>query len=252
MRRGLVFLMLLLPLGAAAKPAPGLTVFAAASLTDALHDIGVLWQAQGHPALVFSFAASSTLARQIEQGAPADIFASADETWMDELAKHHKIDPGTRVDLVGNTLVLAERKATLKPIDLKPGADIIGLLGPGERLAVGDPTHVPAGIYAKQALQKLGLWAALASRLAPAEDVRAALMLVQHGETPAAIVYGTDVKFAPGVGVAGTFPADSHDPIRYPIAATPRGASKDGLAFLTFLHTDDAQVVFRHYGFPPP
>ena len=252
MRAAVLLGLLVLPLPASARVQPGLTIFAAASLSDVMRDVGVAWQGRGHQAPIFVFEASSTLALDIEHGAPAEIFISADEKWMDELAHTGKIDPATRTDLAGNTLVLVERKAKLKPIALKPGADILGLLGPGDRLAVGDPAHVPAGIYARQALEKLGLWAGLSSRLAPAADVRAALALVQHGEAPAAIVYGTDVKFTPGVGVAGTFPADSHDPIRYAIAATPLGATKEGLGFLTFLRTEDAQVVFRHYGFPPP
>jgi molybdate transport system substrate-binding protein len=242
----LALLLVACPLAARAA---GLTVFAAASLTDALTDIGSLWQAKGHKKIVFSFAGSSTLAQQIEHGAPADIFASADELWMDRLAKKHRIDPATRFDIAGNTLVLVTHDR--KKIDLSSAGPLLGLLGADGRLAVADTDHVPAGIYAAQALKKLGLWDALSGRLAPAEDVRSALLLVAHGEAPAGIVYATDVKTTPALSIAATFPDNSHDPIRYPVAAT-RHASPEAADFLAFLRTDDAHVVFLHYGFPPP
>jgi molybdate transport system substrate-binding protein len=231
-------------------PTGTLTIFAAASLTNALQDIGALWTAQGHGKIVFSFAASSTLAKQIESGAPAALFISADEKWMDDLAAHLAIVPGTRADLVGNTLVLVEPAATLKKIDLKPGISLAPVLGLTGRLAVGDPAHVPAGIYAQQSLTKLGLWPALQSRLAPADSVRSALRLVELGEAPAGIVYATDVQISPKLAVAGTFPANSHDPIRYPAAAV--SDTPQARAFLTFLQTQPAQDVFTHYGFTKP
>ncbi len=235
----------------AAHAAPRtLTVFAAASLTDALQDIGTLWTAGGHGRVVFSLAASSTLALQIEHGAPADVFISADEKWMDELAAQRGIVAGTRADLVSNTLVLVEPKATLKPLLLRSGVSLDGVLGAGGRLAVGDPDHVPAGIYAQQALTKLGLWAALRPRLAPADSVRSALRLVEAGEAPAGIVYATDVTASPKLGIAGTFPEDSHDPIRYPVALTAN--TPEGRAFLVFLGSQPAQDVFAHYGFQRP
>jgi molybdate transport system substrate-binding protein len=232
--------------------AAGLTIYAASSLTDAFKDLGKLWAAKGHAPISFNFASSSVLAQQIEHGAQANIFASADELWMDRVQADHRIAPATRADIVANTLVLVEPKATLKPVSIKPGLDLAAILGPGGRLAVGDPAHVPAGIYAAQALRKLGLWESVKSRLAPAENVRSALMLVSAGEAPAGIVYGSDVKVAPGVGVAGTFPAESHDPIRYPAAATSQGGTKEALAFLAFLHTQPAQTVFAQYGFLAP
>jgi molybdate transport system substrate-binding protein len=248
MRRLLAF-FLLVPWSAHAG---GLTVFAAASMTNAMQDIGTLWQAGGHKKVTFSFAASSALALQIEHGAPASLFLSADEKWMDELAKKNVIIAATRTDLVGNSLVLVEPNSTLKPIALKPGAPVLALLGASGRLAVGDPAHVPAGIYAQQALTKLGLWGNLKPRLAPADSVRSALRLVETGEAPAGIVYATDVRITPQLGVAGTFPADSHDPIRYPVALTKSGNTKDGKAFLAFLHSDQARDVFDHYGFTAP
>ena len=247
-------LAMLLCAGAHAAPAktPALSVFAAASLTDAFHDIGTLWTAQGHGPISFNFGASSTLAQQIEHGARAEIFASADELWMDRLTADHFIQAGTRSDFVGNTLVVVEPKASLKPLVIKPGLDLGAYLGPEGRLAVGDPKHVPAGIYAEQALRKLGMWDGLRLHLAPAENVRAALMLVSTGQAPAGIVYATDARAAPGVGVAGVFPEASHAPIRYPAAATTLGNGAEVHGFLDFLHSQAAQDVFAHYGFLPP
>jgi molybdate transport system substrate-binding protein len=249
MHRLLVLLALLVPFTARAED--GLTVFAAASLTDAFTDIGHLWQAQGHR-ITFDFAASSTLASQIEHGAPADIFASADELWMDRLATENRIRRDTRADLLGNSLVLVERRDKVKTIELKRGVSLAGVLGSDGRLAVGDPAHVPAGIYARQALQALGLWQSVEARLAPADSVRSALLLVARGEAPAGVVYGTDARIDPHLAVAGIFPADSHDPIRYPVAITARAKLKEAAAFIAFLHTQPAQDVFLHYGFPPP
>lgn len=245
----LAALLLLLPLTARAA---ALTVFAAASLTNALQDVGNLWMAAGHGKVVFSFASSSTLAVQIEHGAPANLFISADEKWMDDLAAHHHVVAGTRDNLLGNALVLVEPKATLKPVSLRAGASLDAVLGPTGRLAVGDPAHVPAGIYAKQALEKLGLWDGLKSRLAPADSVRSALRLVETGEAPAGIVYATDVKITPTLGVAGTFPPESHLPIIYPAAVVKSGNTPAAREFLAFLHTAPAQDVFRHYGFLSP
>jgi molybdate transport system substrate-binding protein len=256
------FLTLLATLPAAAKPAKKaplpatapatLTVFAAASLTNAMQDIGNLWTAAGHGKVTFSFAASSTLAQQIEHGAPVGVFISADEKWMDDLAAHQGVAAGTRRDLLGNSLVLVEPKASLKPIRLGPGVSLEPILGVSGRLAVGDPAHVPAGIYARQALTKLGLWPVLEHRLAPADSVRSALRLVELGEAPAGIVYATDVKVTPTLGAAGTFPPDSHDPIRYPAAVVASGDTPAARQFLDFLGSEPAQDVFSHYGFLKP
>ena len=249
MRALLLLLALLLPAAAQAEPPRPLTIFAAASLTDAMHDLAALWQSQGHPGLRSSLAASSTLARQIEQGAPADIFASADEQWMDYLAKRNLIAAGTRKDLLRNDLVLVVPAARKRAIAIGPGLDLAALLGPGGRLAVGDPAHVPAGIYAEQALKKLGLWDAAQPRLAPAEDVRGALLLVERGEAPAGIVYGTDAAVSRGVAVAGVFPAGSHDPILYPFAIVKSGDTGEARAFMAFLQSPAAMAVFGRRGF---
>ncbi len=252
-RRGLAALLLLGLVAASPGAAPGaapgtpITVFAAASLTDAMKTIAQLWAGQGHPLPVLSFAASSVLAQQVAQGAPADLFLSADETWMDWLAARRLIHAASRGDLLGNTLVLVEPEDALRPVVIGPMLSVSALLGSAGRLAVGDPASVPAGIYARQALTKLGLWAAVADRLAPAENVRAALLLVERGEAPAGIVYGSDVATAPGLAVAGTFPEDSHPPIHYPAAVL--SDSPEATAFLAFLHGDAAQAVFRHDGF---
>lgn len=247
MRLLLALALLLLPVAARAD---GLIVFAAASLTNAMGDIAPLWQAAGHAPLKQSFASSSTLARQIESGAPANLFASADIKWMDYLDQKHLIAAGTRVDLLRNDLVLivpaghagAERK-------IGQGFDLAALLGAGGRLAVGDPAHVPAGIYAKQALQKLGIWASVKDRLAPAEDVRAALLLVERGEAPAGIVYGTDAAVTDKVAVVGRFPADSHDPIVYPFAIVKAGDNAEARALLQFLRGPQAKAAFEKRGF---
>lgn len=249
MRFILAILASLLPLGAGAQT---LTVFAAASLTNAMQDIGGLWTAAGHGQVVFSFAASSTLAQQIEHGAPANVFLSADEKWMDDLAARDALASGTRHDLLGNSLVLVEPRTTLKPLVLAPGVPLAALLGPAGRLAVGDPAHVPAGIYARQALEKLGLWNSVRDRLAPADSVRSALRLVELGEAPAGIVYATDAAISAKLGIAGVFPAASHDPIRYPVAVLHAGDTPAARAFVAFLTSQPARDVFSHYRFLSP
>ena len=248
MRLLLALALLLLPVAARAQ----VTVFAAASLTDALTDIARLWQAEGHPAPILSFAASSTLARQIEAGAPASLFASADTKWADYLEQRHLLAPGTRADLLRNELVLivpAGHAASEAAIGRD--FDFAGLLGATGRLATGDPAHVPAGIYAAQALRHLGVWDALAPRLAPTQDVRGALLLVERGEAPAGIVYATDAAASPRVAVAGRFAPDSHDPIEYPFAITAAGDTREARALLAFLRGPLAQAAFARRGFAP-
>jgi molybdate transport system substrate-binding protein len=246
MRFLLFVFILLVPLAARAQE---LTVFAAASLTDAMKDVSTLWTKAGHPPLRMSFAASSTLARQIAEGAPVNVFASADEKWMDYLAEKKQIVADTRKDLLGNDLVLVV--SADKPLHVTIGADfdLLGLLGTNGRLAVGDPAHVPAGIYAEQALKKLGWWDRVASRLASAEDVRAALLLVERGEAPAGIVYGTDAAVSKAVMVAGMFPPSSHDPVSYPFAIVKSGDTPEARALLAFLAGPQARAVFVQRGF---
>jgi molybdate transport system substrate-binding protein len=245
--RFLLFLCVLLaPLAARAQE---LTVFAAASLTDAMKDVSALWTKAGHPPLSLSFGASSTLARQIEQGAPAALFASADEKWMDYLAQKNLIAADTRKDLLGNDLVLVVPAEKPMHVTLGPDFDLLGLLGANGRLATGDPAHVPVGIYAEQALKKLGWWDKVAPRLASTEDVRAALLLVERGEAPAGIVYATDAAVSKAVMVAGTFPASSHDPVAYPFAVVKAHDTPEARALLTFLAGPQAREVFVRRGF---
>lgn len=246
MRILLFLLLILLPLQAHAQT---LTVFAAASLTNAMKDVSALWVQAGHAAPQMSFDSSSTLARQIQQGAPANIFASADEKWMDYLAKANMIVPGTRQDLLGNDLVLIAPANHPMHVDIHPNFDLLALLGPSGRLATGDPTHVPAGIYAEQALRKLGLWDKVSVRLAPAPDVRSALLLVERGETPLGIVYSTDAAVSKAVMIAGLFPDSSHDPITYPFAVIKAGDTPDARAFLAFMSTPAAREVWVKRGF---
>ena len=245
--RSLALLLLLLaPLQAHAED---LTMFAAASLTDVMKDISALWVKSGHQAVRLSFGSSSTLARQIEQGAPANLFASADEQWVDYLAKKDLLAAGTRKSLLGNDLVLVVAADKPRQVIIDSKLDIAGVLGPDGRLATGDPAHVPVGIYAEQALRRLGLWDRVAPRLARTEDVRAALLLVERGEAPAGIVYATDAAVSKGVAVAGTFPDDSHDPISYPFAVTKAGDTTEARAFMTFLAGSDARDAFLRRGF---
>ena len=241
-----VLLVLLLPLTAQAQQ---VTVFAAASLTDAMKDISAKWAAAGHKPLVMSFGSSSTLARQIEQGAPANVFASADEKWMDYLAQKNLIVADTRKDLLGNDLVLVVSADKPMHVTINKSFNLMGLLGANGRLATGDPAHVPVGIYAEQALKKLGMWDRVSPRLARTDDVRAALLLVERGEAPAGIVYATDAAVSKAVMVAGTFPADSHDPVSYPFAVTKSGDTPEARALLQFLSSPPARAVFVQRGF---
>ena len=251
MLRRLLLLLALLFATASAQAAQ-LTVFAAASLTDAMKDIAPLWEAAGHERLRLNFAASSTLARQIEQGAPANLFASADEQWMDWAQSRGLIADDTRRTLLGNRLVLVMPKDTVHPVAISSALDWAALLGPDGRLAVGDPANVPAGIYAKQALTGLGLWEAVRQRLASSDSVRSALLLVERHEAPAGIVYETDAAVAPGVAVAGSFPASSHPPIVYPFAVTRGGDNAEARALLNFLAGPQAHAVFARRGFKVP
>jgi len=246
MRFLLILCLLLPPMTARAQE---LTMFAAASLTDALTDVSEKWAAAGHPPLRLTFGSSSTLACYTEQGASANLFASANEKWMDYLASRKLIAPDTRKVMLGNDLVLVMPANKVKRIRIKPGFDLLALLGSNGRLAIGDPTHVPAGLYAKQALTKLGLWDQVAPRLARADNVRGALAFVERGETPAGIVYETDAAASKAVAIAGIFPADTHDTISYPFAVIKSGDTLEARALMTYLGSPDIQAIFAARGF---
>jgi molybdate transport system substrate-binding protein len=229
---------------ASAAKAQDLLVYAAASLTEALQEVAV---AIGQPAR-FSFAASSTLARQIENGAPADIFASADEEWADYLAARKLLVADSRITLLSNRLVLIVPADRRRDVELSKGMDLASLLD-GGRLAVGDPAHVPAGRYTRQSLEWLGAWAAAEPRLARADSVRAAMALVERGEAPFGIVYATDAAANPRVSVAATFPPESHAPVAYPFAILVGRDRPAARAFLVGLRSPAAMAVFRKHGF---
>lgn len=232
----------------AAAQQKSITVFAAASMKNALDDVDDAYGKQSGVKVVASYDASSALMKQIEQGAPADVFLSADLKWMDYGAEHHLIKTDTRFDLLGNRLVLiAPNDSKIANVTIGPGFNLAGLAGDG-RIATGDVRAVPVGIYAKAALEKLGVWTAVESKMAMAQNVRAALVLVARGEAPLGIVYETDAKIDPGVKVIGVFPEDSHPPIIYPVALTAN-ARPDAAAYLAFLRTAAARAIFERYGF---
>lgn len=233
---------------AAAEP---VTVFAAASLKGSLDEAVAAWQAETGGTASISFAGSSALARQIEQGAPADLFISADLAWMDYLAERKLIAADTRVNLLGNRIVLIAPKGSTAAVDIAPGMDLAALLG-GGKLAMADPAAVPAGKYGKAALETLGVWQSVAGDVAAAENVRAALLLVSRGEAPLGIVYSTDAAADPGVRVVATFPADTHPPIVYPAAVTADAKSSAAAGLLDFLKGPKAQAIFAAAGFVVP
>jgi len=228
---------------------PPIVVFAASSLTDALQEIAADAERREGLTVKLSFAASSALARQIDNGAPADVFMSADTDWMDYLQSHALIKPGSRLDLLGNALVLIAPAASTLKLSIAPGFALAAALGAG-RLAVGDPDSVPAGRYARASLTNLGVWDSVSGRLARADNVRAALVLVDRGEAPLGIVYRTDALIDKGVRIVGTFPQASHAPIVYPVALTV-GAKPGAQKFVDYLRTPAAAAIFLKYGFEP-
>jgi molybdate transport system substrate-binding protein len=232
---------------AAAFAQDGLVIFAAASLKNALDEIATGWKASGKPAPRISYAASSALAKQMEQGAPADLFISADLDWMNYLEQRHLIKPDTRRNLLRNRLVLVAPANSKLSVDIAPGFPLAALLGNG-RLAMANPDAVPAGKYARASLEALGVWKEVQSKVASAENVRAALVLVSRGEAPLGIVYSTDAVADPKVRVAGTFPDNTHPPIIYPVALTA-GGKPAGAAFLGWLNRPEARAIFKKYGF---
>ena len=243
---GLVFVLLALAGGARGEAR--ITVFAAASLVQAFEEIGGEWRKATGDVVRFSFAASSTLARQIEQGAPADLFASADALWMDYLEARALIDKPSRTSRLGNRLVLIAPADRARPIELRPGLDWAAMLGNG-RLATADPSHTPLGRYAHAALESLGAWSAVERRLAPADTVRAAMVLVERGEAPLGIVYASDALASSRVGVVGTFPAASHPPIEYHFALLAGRDAAEARAFLAYLVGPQAAAVYGRLGF---
>jgi len=253
MRKPLAFILSLFMAFAALVPPAfaqqsGPLVLAAASLQESMNAVADAWAAKGHARPKISFAGSSALARQIEAGAPADLFVSADEPWMDEVQGKGLLRPKTRVSFLTNNLVLIA--PANKPVRLKiaPGFRLAAALGPN-RLAVADPNAVPAGVYAKQALTRLKVWPSVQGKLAPAENVRAALALVSRGAAPLGVVYATDARAEPGVRVVDTFPAASHDPISYPVALLAASRHKDAEGFRRFLISAEGKAVFRRFGF---
>ncbi len=223
-------------------------VFAAASLKNALDAVNAQWTKETGKKASISYAASPALAKQIEQGAPAQMFIAADLDWMDYVAKKNLVKPDTRSNLLGNRIVLVAPKDKAQPIQIKPGFDLAKVLGEG-RLAMANVDSVPAGKYGKAALEKLGAWASVSRKVAQAENVRAALLLVSRGEAPAGIVYQTDAAADPNVKIIGTFPENTHAPIIYPIALTANADHPDAAAFLAYVKSGKAKPLFEAQGF---
>ena len=246
------FLQFALTLGLIATPAwaeeRAPLVLAASSLQESLSDAANRWAKLGHAKPVISLAASSALARQIEAGAPADLFISADQEWMDDVAKKGLIAPRSRAGLVANRLVLIAPYVSQRALTIRPGFPLAQALGEG-RLAVADPDSVPAGRYAKAALIKLGAWKGVEGKLARAENVRAALALVARGEAPFGIVYATDALVSRDVRVVGFFPISSHPPIIYPIARLKTSQSAESEGFRRYLLSPTGKAIFTAYGF---
>jgi molybdate transport system substrate-binding protein len=223
-------------------------VFAAASLKNALDDVAAQWQRESGKKVVISYAASNTLIKQIEQGAPADIFISADLDWMDYGKEHNLIDVQTRSNLLSNKIVLVAPKDATFTLNIARSFDLAAALK-GGRLAMANVDAVPAGKYGKAALEKLGAWDGVKDKIAQADNVRAALLLVSRGEAPLGIVYQTDAASEPAVKIVGTFPEDSHPPITYPIALTKTSTNPDARAFLTYVRSAAARPAFERQGF---
>ena len=237
-----------LALPAAPAAAKDLLVFAAASLKNALDDIDASYKKENGKEVKVSFAASSALARQVEAGAPADIFISADLDWMDYLAKKNLIKPDTSSNLLGNSIVLVAPADSTVTATIAPNFALASLLGDGH-LAMANTRSVPAGKYGKAALEKLGVWDSVKDRVAQADNVRAALLLVSRGEAPLGIVYKTDAAADPKVRIVDSFPDDSHPPIIYPVAVIAASANPDAAAYLAYLKSPTAAAAFEKQGF---
>lgn len=244
------FLLGLSPAVGVAQAQPkDLVIFAAASLKNALDETAAAWVKEtGKPAPKVSYAASNVLAKQLEQGAPADLFLSADLDWMDYAAGKGLIKPDTRITLLANRIALIAPSDSTAQLALAPGVDLSAALGQG-KLAMGNVDAVPAGKYGKAALEKLGGWEKIKDKVAQADNVRAALLLVSRGEAPLGIVYTTDAAADPKVKVIATFPEDSHPPILYPVAVTKDSTNPDALAFLSYLRGAGPRAAFEKQGF---
>lgn len=242
---GLAAAMVALP-GAEAQEK--VTVFAAASLKNALDNINAAWKADRGKEATISYAASSALAKQIEEGAPADIFISADLDWMKYLSDKNLTQKDTEVELLGNRIVLVAPKDSAATTTIAPNFDLAGLVG-GGKLAMADVKAVPAGKYGKAALESLGVWGSVEGKVAQAENVRAALKLVSTGEAALGVVYATDAVAEPGVKVIGTFPQDSHPPIVYPAGLIAPSKNADAAEFLKYLQSRKAKGLFEEQGF---
>jgi molybdate transport system substrate-binding protein len=248
MIRGLLLLLVMSFAQTVHAQPRGPTVLAAASLREALTEAADAWRRLGHARPVHSFAASSALARQVRAGAPADLFASADEEWMDDLARANLLAPGTRATLAGNRLVVVTARANLVRLTV---ATLARTLAAGP-LAMADPAAVPAGRYGRAALERLGAWGAVRGRVVRAENVRAALALVERGAAPYGVVYATDARASPSVRIAGVFPASSHPPIRYPIARLRASRHPETEGFRRFLLSPQGRAIFARHGFTRP
>ncbi len=247
---GVLALAGLMAAPAGASETSTLTIFAAASMSESVDALSARYEADHGTRVSGIYSASSALARQIEHGAPADLFISANAVWMDYLAERNLIAPGTRGILATNHLIVVTRMPVAAPLDGKDGAALLAALR-GRRLAMGEPTSVPAGIYAAQSLRTLGLFEALAPDMVFAENVRAALAWVMRGEAEFAIVYESDLRFSDELHRLTTFPDDSHDPIVYPVAAL-RGHAEPAAGFLAFLKTATARDILTAHGFGVP
>lgn len=250
--RRLFLLLFLLVSGLAATPVEargrGPLVLAAASLQESLTAAADAWAAQGHDRPVLSFAASSALARQIEAGAPADLFLSADEPWMESIAAKGLVRRGWRAPLLTNRLVLIAPSGRAIRLPIRRGFPLARAIG-DSRLAMADPDSVPAGKYGKAALMKLGVWSAVSGKVAAAENVRAALAMVERRQSPLGIVYETDARATRAVQIVGVFPAASHPAITYPLALLSRSSHPQATAFYRFLLSPRGKAIFRRYGF---
>ncbi len=247
-RRAVAALVVAFVLAAAPAAAADLVVFAAASLKNALDDANAAYRQQSGGGVTVSYAASPALAKQIEAGAPADLFISADEDWMDYVQQKASIKPETRADLLANSIVLVAPRDSTAAVAVAPGFPLATLLGSGH-LAMADTSAVPAGKYGKAALETLGVWDQVKDRIAQAENVRAALLLVARGEAPFGIVYQTDAASEPKVKVVGTFPASTHPSIVYPIAITAASTHPEAARYLAWLRSPPAASYFEKQGF---